>query len=919
MQFLDIHPAPAMCKSTRIPTLPKVCRALSGAALLVPILLAPQGAAAQSYPVPSAAVAGPDGTTAIRSIRALPLAARISIDGRLDEAGWLAADPAASWVQRHPSSGRAASQQSEARVLYDGHAIYIGLRLFDSAPDSIFAPLARRDSEALSDWVHVIIDSDHDRRTAFRFSVNPSGVTADAYLTGDHGQNQDVGWDAIWSSAVARDSLGWTAELRIPFSQLRFSGSAANGARSWGIQFARDIARNGERSYWAPILPDAGGYVSRFGVVEELQVRPVRRFELAPYSVARLSRLPGESVDPFHRPNAWLTRFGADVKLGLAPELSLTATVLPDFGQIEADPSEVNLTTAETFFSERRPFFVEGSDLFQMDFGVAPWARAAEQVFYSRRIGRAPRGSVPEHAVYAQRPDAASLLGAAKLSVRTARGWSGGVLSAVTDEEHARYVDADGVRGAVPIEPLTHYAVARLTRDRNEGGSAVGAIVTSTARRLHGDLDELLPAHALVGGIDGRHRFGNDRFEVSVAVLGSHVTGSASAVDRVARGPVHYLQRPDAHHLHYDSARTALSGASATARVLKYGGGSWRGGLAGRLAGAGFDANDLGFHLASDFGHAHLWLGYEGFRGNRYLRRWSTWLNTSSTWNLGGDHLAAGVWPFVGAELANHWQIDGFAGREWPALSTTALRGGPAIHTPGRGVASFSVRSDQRKPVGLSSTLTSVTEDETGGWFRRIEPGISLRHSSSPLGLSLHAGYARSESPAQYVGVVASEGREHYLVGALSQTTISLTARLNYSLSPHLSLQLYGQPFVSTGSFRDFREVAEPRARAFDTRFSTFAAHEIVLSPDASTYQVTRGSGAAFSFGRPDFNVRELRSNAVLRWEYRPGSALFLIWGHGRNGFDAYGEADVLREFGRLREIEPANVFVAKLSYWLGR
>ncbi|HEX2189458.1 MAG TPA: DUF5916 domain-containing protein [Longimicrobiaceae bacterium] len=877
---------------------------LAALAALLPAAAGAQGALA----APEPAAAG--GGSSLRALVAAPADGPVAVDGRLDDPAWQGAAVAGDFVQRRPAAGRPASQRSEARVLYADDAVYVGMRLYDTGADSVAATLGRRDFGGFSDWAHVLIDSYHDRRTAFRFSVNPAGVKSDAFVSGDDEEEEDVGWDAVWDAAAARDSLGWTVEMRIPLSQLRF----AAGEGTWGIQFARDVARRRERSLWAPAAPEQNGYVSRFGELRGLRVRPRRRLETVPYVVGRVEREPGDAADPFHRARGGSGSLGADLRYGLTSDLTLTATLNPDFGQVEADPSEVNLTAFETFLAERRPFFVEGQDIFQLELAEAPWIHGTEALFYSRRIGRAPRGSAPADALYADQPEMTTLLGAAKLSGRTAGGWSVGLLGAVTGEEEAEYVTPAGARESTTVEPLTAYTMARVSRDFRAGLGALGGVYTATRRALD-DGSRPLPAAAYVGGVDGRVRVGGGNWDVAGALLGSHLGGSAEAIDAVVRGPVHRFQRPDAAHLDHRPGRTSLSGLSAMGSVTKNGGGNWRGAVAAHLVTPGFDANDMGYHTGSDFARGHLLLGYQRMQPGRF-RRWWGWWNSWSAWTFGGERMLTGTQLNANLELHSLWEASAVLRRDQSALSPTALRGGPALLTPGRTRLGWTVSSDRRQPLRVTGS-TTLTWGDQGDRVARIAPAAVYRPSARAE-LTLQPALQWNRDRAQWLRNLGDGAEPVHLVGDLRQTTASVTTRLDYTFTPDLSFQLYAQPFVSSGRYEALREVREPRARAFGERFRTYAPDQAWR--EGERYRVDRdGDGEAdLSLADPAFGVRELNSTAVLRWEFRPGSSLFVVWSHRRSGDGEYADADLWDDARELWALPSRDVLLVKWSHWLG-
>ena len=582
----------------------------------------------------------------LRIVRARRAASAIVLDGRLGDAAWVSAEPASDFVQQRPAPGTGASERTEARVVFDAAALYIAMRLFDARPDSLIAPLGRRDSDAYGDWAHVIVDSYHDRRTGFHFAVNPAGTRRDGMISNDAEWQEDESWDAVWEVAVSRDSLGWSAEFRIPLTQLRFERCGASGASDgpavtltrasaasrpttssdgcvWGIQFVRDLGRRNERSLWAPIALDVGGYVSRFGTLAGVDgIRSPRRAELVPYSLAQVTRAPLERGNPFFRSTALGGALGADLGLGITSRLTLSATINPDFGQVEADPSEVNLTGFETFLRERRPFFVEGGDIFQYPLGDG-FFFGEEQLFYSRRIGRAPQLDDPDDADAVDRPDATTILGAAKLSGKVG-AWTLGVLDAVTSAERARYTTLGGTRGSFIVEPTTNYAVARLSRDDAAGQKTFGVVATAVNRDLDADAASSLRSSAVTAGIDGRVRSASRNYTFAANLLGSYVRGSPEAIAETQRSSVHLLQRADRDGDPFDSTRTSLTGLSGELRATKQGGGHWRWGANGRVVTSGFEVNDLGFQQRSDVGSVAGWVGYTHTEPGRIVRRWTS-------------------------------------------------------------------------------------------------------------------------------------------------------------------------------------------------------------------------------------------------------------------------------------------------------
>jgi hypothetical protein len=880
-------------------------------------LLAASAAAQQPAPDPRAGTAsrGGDTTAARRTMVAAPLTQGITLDGRIAEPVWRSASPATDFIVHEPQAGVPSAQRTEARIAYDDDAIYVAMRMYDEHPDSIVGQLARRDQSIHSDWAFVALDSYFDRRTGFVFGVNPRGVKVDLMIYDDRSEN--MSWDAIWEVATSVDSLGWSAEFRIPLSQLRFSGVATAEPRVWGVQFQRRIARSQEVSFWAHVPRDANGLVSLFGELHGLEgLRPRRNLELLPYSVARVTRAPGNAANPFFRRNDPGMSVGADLRYGITSDLTLNATINPDFGQVEADPSVVNLSAFETFLPEKRPFFVEGANIFNFGIGVGDGDMGNESLFYSRRIGRRPQGRIPGSARYHDAPAATTILGAAKLSGRTGSGWSLGLLNALTAPEQAPYVTGSGERGDVLVEPWTNYAVGRVMRDFSGGTGAIGGIATATNRHLDGDMPYLRDA-AYAAGVNARRRFGD--WEASGWVVGSHIRGDTAAINLAQHSPARYFQRPDNRHATLDPTRTSLSGWAGSAQFFKSGGGHWRGAGVVNVRSPGFEVNDLGYQQSADQVLQVAYVGYEQFRPSSRFRRWNLNSNQWAGWNFGGDVVALGGNINGSFTLPSFWGGHGNLGREFAAVDPAGLRGGPAIVRPGNWNIGASAYSDQRKPVRLRLNAGATREDDTGATSWRFSPSLTVRASNSAE-FSLTPSYSHNDRRAQFIRRTTVAGQDLFLLGALEQTTTSLTARLNYTASPTLSLQFYAQPFISAARYSTFMEVAQPRARSYRERFTAYSGAQLAWDDENRRFTVDRsGDGTTdFTFGNPDFNFKQMRSNAVLRWEYRPGSALFLVWSHGRTAEDHFGDYRFGRDLRGLRAASGSNTLLVKFSYWLG-
>ncbi|HEX8905350.1 MAG TPA: DUF5916 domain-containing protein, partial [Longimicrobiaceae bacterium] len=865
---------------------------------------------------------------AVRTTQAARLTGTIHPDGRLDEPAWASAPATGDFTQSWPKPGSPATQRTEVRVLYDDDALYVGVRAFDSHPDSIASQLARRDATGIySDWVHVVVDSYHDRRSGFRFAVNPRGVKKDVLHSND--TNEDLNWDAVWEVGTAVDSAGWTAEYRIPFSQIRFGPVPRGTPRTWGLQVQREIARYQERDSWSPWTQQSGGFISSEGdLTGILDVPMPHRLEVMPYASTRVTRDPGvgRAVDPFYTENDVAIGMGADVKAGLPGGLTLTGTINPDFGQVEVDPAVVNLSAFETFFPEKRPFFVEGADVF--NFGqvrVGP-SYGFQQFFYSRRIGAPPHGFVRD-ADFVDAPDQTTILGAAKISGKTGP-WSVGVLEALTAEERARYATSDGTRGRAVVEPWTNFLVGRVRRDLNAGNTVVGAMVTSTNRALDDSvLAGVLRSRANLAGVDFQHQWADHQWTVSGYVAGSSIAGTTDVIGLAQQSSARYYQRPDAGYLELDPTRTSLTGYMAELALLKSG--AWNLSLDLRSVSPGFEINDMGFQGRTDYRSATASVGYNENRAGKTFRSWNLFLGENNAWNYGGDYIWSSVFWNGGMTLNNFWSA-GFYGEFDPGTATDRLtRGGPLARTP----TSWSVgtwgNTDTRKAI-FSDWSFSVGGDRAGGNNWSAYAGLTYRPTPS-VRISFGPSVSHTLETRQFVRSVGDDaftetyGRR-YVFADLRQTVVAADTRVDWTFTRDLTLQLYAQPFVAAGSFARFKQLSQAGTGNFgvfgqDVGTICFDATERTYTADpvGNCAAPATTSASAFPIFDPDFNFRSLRGNAVLRWEYRPGSTLYFVWQQERSGAEPFGDFRFRRDAGAIFDQPARNVFVIKASYWLSR
>lgn len=856
------------------------------------------------------AALGPRTLVAVRVTGAPPV-----IDGRLDDAIWKDAAPARDFVQSNPDPGAMARWQTEARVAYDAHALYVAIRAFDPHPDSIVAPYPRRDDETVSDWVFVEIDSRHDRRTGFSFGLNPRGVQADGAWS--NGATYDNTWDGVWQGAARIDSAGWTAEYRIPLSQLP-SNPGARGAVVWGINFYRYVGRSAEASDWAPRLPSYADVISHFNTLTGVVVRPLASaLAVAPYVALSATRIPNTPGDPLATPNGASPSAGLDFTDRLSPAASLTGTVHPDFGQVEADPSEINLTTFESLFTERRPFFVSDAQLFSFSLGLPFTSRDdafdSEQPFYSRRVGRAPLGTVPATVRFSDAPPTTTIAAAAKLTGRTESGWAFGVLDAVTEPADARVVDSTGRTTELRLQPLANSMIARAVHEFDDGRSSVGAIATAVVHRgSDSAFDSVAPRDAFVAGFDGRHQFG-EAYEVSGFALGSFVRGTARGIASVMHGPGHYLQRPDAGYAHDDTTRTSATGEAAQLRVARVAGAHWRWSAILHALSPRLDVNDLGFQRNADWMIASGSLMYYDYHPGRWHYWGAGFDQLGAGWDFGGERRATVVSASALAELPNYWDITLGARHELAALSTDALRGGPALLLPPREAVSGTITSNARSTSQLTLTASAWWEPATASRSSTIAPQLVVR-ASDRLRFTIGPSWTQTVYAWQFVDQAFAAPSPLDILARVRQETVSLTGRAIYAFSPSLTLELYAQPFVSAGRYDAFEAVADPRAPRVGDRVVRLTPDQLQYDRQTRRYTVVRGGNQAL-FDDPSFNAKSLNANAVLRWQFHPGSTLFVVWSQQRSIDGADGSFELSRDASQLFAAPASNTLLIKLSY----
>ncbi|HEX6100856.1 MAG TPA: DUF5916 domain-containing protein [Thermoanaerobaculia bacterium] len=810
------------------------------------------------------------------TLRAARVTSPVVIDADLSDPAWQNAPEFTDFTQHDPNDGEPASMRTTFRVLYDDDAIYFGAIMEDPGPPTVL--LARRDSFGTSDFLSINIDSAHDRLSGAAFTVYPSNTQVDSVLFNDIGE--DTSWDAVWESASKVVANGWVTEIRVPFSQLRFPEKASH---TWGINVTRRTVRNNE---WVRIVntrKGETGFVSHFADLTGLDgIRRGRALELVPYGVVRSDVLTrADRANPLLETTDHRLDGGLDLKYALTSTLTLTGTINPDFGQVEVDPAVVNLSQFETFYPEKRPFFTEGLNIFR--FGDSPAQSHfnfifSPQMFYSRRIGRSPQAGVDAEFVVA--PTETTILGAAKVTGKLGQ-YSVGVLNALTDTERARFVD--GVdSGRRHVEPMTNYFVSRVTREIGEG-SRVGMLVTSVNRSLADEL-EGLRENALFVGTDGYTSFADRSWIFEWMGAGSRVSGSEEAITRTQLSSAHYFQRPDAGHVEFDPTRTALTGYAGK-MMLSKNTGLWRPNVQVQAYSPEFETNDAGFMQRADIVSGHALMQYVNQNPTKRFREKNVWTGVWTNRNFDGDTIERGVFVDHFATLANYWDYRAALFVSPGAYSDQQTRGGPLVRNEQSWTFESSMESDERKPFVVSAETRFEGGDE-GSWVR--EGGIAVRYRpSANLQVSLNPYLSRSRGMHQYVATTGGQ----YVFAELEQRTFELGTRVDWTLNARLSFQLYLQPFLASGDYHDLHALARPRSAEY-----------------------VPYAGAV---SEPDFNFRSVRGSAVARWEFRPGSALYVVWNENRADVAPIGDFRFRRDFRAISTAPSHDVFLVKLSYWL--
>jgi hypothetical protein len=837
------------------------------------------------------------------------------INGVLDDNCWSAGIWSGDFVQHDPLEGALPKQKTEFKILYDDSNIYVAIKAFDTAPDSIVDIMTRRDNST-GDFVSIVFDSYNDLRTGFGFKISSSGTKSDMMLI-DNGVREDNTWDPVWYGKTSRNSEGWVAEMRIPLTQLRFN---ADGEKRWGLLVERMVFRNRELSHWQPIPKNTPGYVHLIGILEGIDdLKPRRQFDITPFTVAQYNSYKREEGNPFMSGRDYIGKIGIDAKVALSNNFVLDLTVLPDFGQVEADPSEVNLTAFESYFSEKRPFFVEGRSIFNLKIGYGEGDLGNDNLFYSRRIGRSPHLKIwPQSGEYINAPSQTRILGAAKVTGKTTNGLSIGIMNALTAPEKAEIRLGDEVRYEY-VEPLTNYFAGRIKKEYNRGRTSFGGLVTNAARDLKSAGIESIHKSATTGGVDFQHYWKNMTWLVNGSASFSYVTGSPEAIAYTQLSSAHYFQRPDANYLMYNPTITSLSGFTVKTEAGKVGGrlnykwlSYWKS--------PGYETNDLGYMRSGDEFLQLVWIGYRLGKPVGIIRDIRLNSNSYATWDCGLNLTGLGTNVSIYTLFKNLWYVSGLVDHNGHLVKNTVLRGGPAVRTPPTTGLSLNIGTNSGRRLAVSSSTSYRYGKYNYSEYFSISGTVRYR-PFNVFSFSFSPGYEHSDHQMQYISSPLYQTQSRYILATISQRILSMSMRVSFNITPELSFEYWAQPFLASNGFRDYKYITNPLAKKYADRFHVYSSDQLSYQEASGRYFVDEDTDGNpdYSFWKPDFNTNAFLSNMVVRWEFLPGSVLYLVWSQNRDYFSQLGEVDFNRNLSALfSENKPYNSLMVKFSYRFG-
>ncbi|MBK7134122.1 MAG: carbohydrate binding family 9 domain-containing protein [Bacteroidales bacterium] len=825
------------------------------------------------------------------------------IDGKLDDECWKKGTWAGDYHQFIPNEGAKPTYPTEMNIQYDDKNLYIAFRAYDGEPDKIVRMAGVRD-ETVGDMVGLTFDSYRDYRTGFEFTITAWGQKVDLVLFNP--MNWDFNWNAVWKGKTGLEDSAWVAELEVPLSQLRYSNAEE---QVWGLHTWRWISRISEESNWERQSKIGPGMLYNFGEFKGISgLKKSRRLEIMPFVLGDMKTMKEVPGNPFTKNGkAWGGNMGLDAKIGVSSNFTIDLTVNPDFGQVESDPSVMNLSAFETFYEEKRPFFLEGLTIFDYKFDD-------QSLFYSRRIGHAPSLSIDaDDTTFVKSPDKTAILSAVKFSGTTSKGLSVGLIQSLTANQLAHLSDPAGNRSTRQVEPLTNYMVARVQKGYNAGNTVVGGMLTSANRFINDPSLEFLSRDAFTGGLDLLHHWKDKEFYVDARMIGSYVNGTTEAIRALQESSARYYQRPGVHYLDYDTTQTNLSGFGGKVKVGKGSKGFWRYSTGATWLSPGLELNDLGYLRSADEINQENVVSYLINQPVSVFHTYSISLEQFNTWNFNGTYLGSGGHLSFSSEFKNNWSFNTNLILHSEQVDTRILRGGPDMIVP-NSIGTFGkVKTDQSKKVIAEFSYHYESRGNKSASSYQLSPGISVR-PVQVLKLGITADYSDNRDNLQYVAARDYYAEKKYILGRIEQKTLGLTFRVDLNLSPEFSVQYYGSPFVSRGSYSDFKVVTTPDAKSINDRFNFLFSQK--TGNNYILQDFTDITSPLYSIVNPDFNFHEFRSNLVAKWEYRLGSFIYFVWSSERSGRTSSSQASFSDSYKELQKVFPNNIFLIKLNYW---
>jgi hypothetical protein len=825
------------------------------------------------------------------------------MDGKLNDTCWRTGTWTGDFTQWIPTEGARPSQPTEFKVLYDDKNLYVAIRAFDSEPEKILALAGRRD-QFQGDIVGICFDSYHDHRTGFEFDVTAYGQKIDVVLTNP--MNTDFNWNAVWTAKVGMEDSAWVVEMEIPLSQLRYSNEYE---QIWGMHFWRWIARLQEESDWEVQSSTGPGMLYLFGELNGITgLKKSQRLEIMPYAVGKLNTFERQPGNPFaDKGRSVAGTLGLDAKIGISSNFTMDVSLNPDFGQVEADPSVMNLTAFETFYEEKRPLFLEGKNIFNYELDDM-------SLFYSRRIGHAPSYKpLTDSGEYSKIPDNTSIINALKLSGKTAGGFSLGILQSFTANEKAIIKTHEDKRRNESVEPFSNYLVGRVQQDYKQGNTVFGAIFTSANRFIQNENLLNMNRAAYTGGIDLMHQWKDKKYYMDAKFMGSYITGDETAILNLQRSSARYFQRPDANYLRLDSFRTNLTGSAGSINIGRKSIGLWRYSTGIAWFSPGLELNDIGYMQVTDIIRQTNKVSHFVNKPVSVFRTYSVSFNQGNHWDFGGNYLVSDFEIESRFEFLNRWAVEAHPGYQSQSLDTRLLRGGEGMLTPGAWRIFSFFNTDYSKTIYFEMTSYYSQSNQKTSYEYEISPSFVLRPINT-LKLVVGTSFSVNYNQLQYIGTTDSREQPRYILGTIDQKTLALVLRVDYSVTPELSIQYYGSPFVSRGMYSDYKRVTHPVADDYSDRFEIYS--NPVKANGIISLDENRDAIADYSIHDPDFNFLQFRSNLVARWEFKPGSIIYLVWSMDKTGSAGEVDANLGNSMKQLGKVNPNNIFLLKFNYW---